>query len=106
MAYNSRLFLLPGLFQMEFTRTVLTSAVLALLPVMAHGTPLDLTYTAPPSQVVPVDSTAPAKPLFPVQTLPALKLEHSCEGPQCQYEIDLDKRHEDQTTRRWSIGIQ
>ncbi|KMT57197.1 hypothetical protein [Pseudomonas fildesensis] len=91
---------------MQFTRTVLTSAVLALLPAMAYGTSLDLTYTAPPSEAVHVDSTPQAKPLFHLQSLPPLTLEHRCEGPECQYEIDIDKRHEDQTTRRWSVGFQ
>ncbi|MBX7277389.1 hypothetical protein K2E96_14965 [Pseudomonas sp. ERGC3:05] len=91
---------------MVFTRTVLASALLTLLPVMACHAALDLTYTAPEPKAVPSDATPQPKSLFPMQTLPPLKLEYSCEGPQCQYETDIDKRHEDQTTRHWSIGIQ
>ncbi|WP_455825995.1 hypothetical protein [Pseudomonas graminis] len=91
---------------MEFTRTVLASALLALLPAMACNAALDLSYTAPEPTAAPPDATPQPKSLFPVQTLPPLKLEYSCEGPQCQYETDIDKRHEDQTSRHWSIGIQ
>lgn len=90
---------------MLFTRTFLASAVLAFLPVMAHATALDLSYEAPVLEAVPHDAPATAKSLFPVQTQAPVTFEYKCKGPRCQYEDDLEQRHEDQTTQSWSIGI-
>jgi len=67
---------------------------------------VDLSYIAPESTAIPADEPPQPKSLFPVQALPPLQLEYRCDGPQCQYETDLDTLHEDQTTRHWSIGIQ
>lgn len=90
---------------MLFTRTFLASAVLAVLPVMAHATALDLTYEAPLPEVASQDAPATAKSLFPIQTQAPVTFEYKCKGPRCQYEDDLEQRHEDQTTQSWSIGI-
>lgn len=49
---------------MRFTRTVLASAVLALLPAMAHASALDLTYEAPVTEAAPHDAPATATSLF------------------------------------------
>ncbi|MFN3358473.1 MAG: hypothetical protein ACK418_21040 [Pseudomonas sp.] len=91
---------------MAFTRIVVASALLAILPAMACSAALDLTYTAPATEPLRTEPAAQSSSLFAIQPPPSLTLEYSCEGPQCQYETDIDKRHEDQTTRRWSIGIQ
>ncbi|OAE13632.1 hypothetical protein AZH11_03120 [Pseudomonas simiae] len=91
---------------MLFTRTVLASAVLALLPAMAHATALDLTYEAPVTEAAAHDAPATAKSLFPVKTKPPVTFEYTCKGPRCQYEDDLEQRHDDQTTHSWSIGLQ
>lgn len=91
---------------MLFTRTVLASAVLALLPIVAHAAALDLTYQAPVTEAVPQDAPATAKSLFPIKTQAPVTFDYHCKGPRCQYEDDLEPRHEDQTTQSWSVGIQ
>ncbi|KAF2411164.1 hypothetical protein SAMN04490179_3036 [Pseudomonas antarctica] len=91
---------------MLFTRIALASAVLAILPAMAHATALDLTYEAPAAEAAPQAAPATAKSLFPVTTQPPVTFEYHCKGPRCTYEHDLEQRHEDQTTQSWSIGFQ
>ena len=91
---------------MLFIRTVLASAVLAILPTVAFATALDLTYEASVTEAVTQAAPATAKSLFPVTTKPPVTFDYHCKGPRCQYEDDLEQRHDDQTTHSWSIGIQ
>lgn len=80
--------------------------MLALLPTVAYATALDLTYEAPVTEAAPQVAPATAKSLFPVKTTPPVTFDYHCKGPRCQYEDDLEQRHDDQTTHSWSIGIQ
>ncbi|MGE7955952.1 hypothetical protein ACQKQA_05005 [Pseudomonas sp. NPDC089530] len=76
------------------------------LGLSAHAEGLDLSYQAPNLTEAPAKpATEPAPSRFRLEFKAPITIEHSCRGPQCNYETDPSQRHEPETVRTTSIGF-
>ncbi|AIS12428.1 hypothetical protein JM49_12260 [Pseudomonas chlororaphis subsp. aurantiaca] len=83
---------------------LLASLVLSVLALPAQAEGLDLSYPAPAlteATAAPAAEPEPSKFQFKAP----ITLEHTCSGPQCNYETDPSQRHEPETVNRWSVGF-
>ncbi|ETD38892.1 hypothetical protein U724_01615 [Pseudomonas chlororaphis subsp. aurantiaca PB-St2] len=84
----------------------MASLVLCVLALPAQAEVLDLSYPATAltaAMATPAAEPEPSK--FHLEFKAPITLEHSCSGPQCNYETDPSQRHEPETLNRWSVGF-
>lgn len=83
--------------------TLLTSLAFGL---SAHAEGLDLSYQPPAlAEATAAPTTEPGPNRFHLEFKAPITLEHSCRGPQCNYETDPSQRHEPETVRTTTIGF-
>jgi|APAra7269096936_1048531.scaffolds.fasta_scaffold00006_70 hypothetical protein len=91
---------------MPSDKTLLAGLVLCVLALPAQAEGLDLSYPAPALTEATAAPTAEPEPSkFHLEFKAPITLEHTCSGPQCNYETDPSQHHEPETVNRWSVGF-